>query len=71
MTTATGNPRMRTAGNPTTTPTTIAPSAASSGASGNGIEVWMMGICQLAVRGPSRNPATPASVSWAREIWPA
>ena len=54
---------MRSAGRPTSTPITVAPSAASSGAIGNGTP-------QESVSGLSRNAATPAIVSCASEIWP-
>ena len=42
---------------------TVAPAAASSGASGNGTPQASESVL-------SRKPATPARVSWAREIWP-
>ena len=64
VTTATGRPRMRSAGSTITTPTTVAPRAASSGAIGNGMS-------RSVVSGPRMKPATPARVSWASEICPA
>src|SRR5207302_1986832 len=60
LTTATGKPRPRNAGNPTLTPITIAPNAANSGATGNGTP-------QLAVNGLNKNAAAPARVNWAKD----
>ena len=64
VTTPTSSPRMRSAGKPTTTPMAVAPTAARIGAIGNG-------MCHDVVNPLSKKPATPASVSWASEIWPA
>src|SRR5579871_6869743 len=64
VTTANGRPRMRVAGRPTTTPTTVAPKAAKIGAIGKGTP-------QLTVSGLRRNAATPANTSWASDTWPA
>ena len=55
---------MRSAGRPTTTPRAVAMRAASTGAMGNGTP-------QLSVSVLSEKPATPASVSWANDTWPA
>jgi len=60
VTTATVRPRIRKAGKPITTPMTAANTAASSGAIGNG-------TFQLVVIGPTRNAATPAIASCARD----
>ena len=64
VTTATGNPRTRRAGSPTTTPITIATVAARSGAIGKGTP-------QLTVSGLRTKPAAPARVSCASDTCPA
>ena len=64
VTTATGRPRMRRAGSPTTTPMAMATTADSSGASGNGTSQFMANRCR-------EYAPTPASESWARDTWPA
>lgn len=64
VTTATGNPRIRSAGSPTTTPTTVATRAARIGAMGNGIP--MSTVNRLSMNAP-----TPPRVNCASEIWPA
>ena len=63
VTMATKRPRMRRAGSPTTTPTTVATRDARIGAIGNGTPHE----CPMVLRA---NPATPARASWASEICP-
>src|SRR5262249_5631507 len=64
VTTPNVRPRTRSAGSPTTTPTTVAMSAARIGARGNGTP-------QPVVSPDNENALTPANASCARETWPA
>ena len=57
-------PRIRSAGTPTATPTTVVTATATTGPSGKGRPQSDVAVARV-------NAATPANESWASEIWPA